>query len=345
MSQSYIEETNRTEQEKIAIITQNLLISEYFKTVFGIFPYDISRDKDSHIVVLSFEKDDIDAFTIGIDNKTKQIAPFHVGRISFDTYNYDKVGEIDIVGIHPAFMRKGLGTILLQSAENYIKNAGKKEITLDAIHNYEDMSKAHKSLDEILSTMPKEKAEKYIAKNFCDVNQYLYTTMGYVKLGDGNRYATVMKKNKLQQISIAYGLSRPLSVSTSKKQFPISLAFEDIIFTAQHGRQKNFFVNTYNALKSEDFSPFKFNATVNDLMNFHNVVMHINPTNEIYKDRLFHSETYMPIHSSKYSNIEKLSQSISSYPKLDRAILIPVNELYHKCLNGIKVFNEEEPEI
>ena len=56
MSQSYIEETNRTEQEKIAIITQNLLISEYFKTVFGIFPYDISRDKDGHIVVLSFEK-------------------------------------------------------------------------------------------------------------------------------------------------------------------------------------------------------------------------------------------------------------------------------------------------
>ena len=344
MSQSYIEETKRTEQEKVAIITQNLLISEYFKTVFDILPYDISRDKDGHIVVLSYNKGDIDAFTIGIDDNTKQITPFHVGRISFDTYNYDRLGEINIVGIHPAFMHKGLGTILLQSAENYIKNAGKKEIMLDAIHHYEDMSDAHMSLDDVLSTMPKEKAEKYIAKNFCDVNQYLYTTMGYVKISNGTRYATMMKKNNLEKISIAYGLSRPLTVSTSINQFPISLAFEDIILAAQHGRQKNFFVNSYNALKSENFSPFKFHTTVNDLTNFHKVITHINPTNEIYRDRLFHSETYTPVHSTKYTNIESLSQTISTYPKLKRAILEPVNELYLKCLNGIKIFNEEEPE-
>lgn len=342
MSQTFVETTKRTGKEKMAIVTQNVLVSEYFKSVLGLYPYDISRDKDGHIIVLTHEKEDIDAFTLGINDETKQISPFHVGKISLDNHNYDRFGEIDLIGIHPAFMSKGLGTILLQSAENFFKTSGKNEIRLDALHHYEDISREQKTLQEVLSTMSREDAEAYITRNFCDINIYLYSTMGYVKLGDGTRYATVMKKNNLQQLSIAYGLTRPLTVSQSKKQYPISLAFEDVIYTAHYGTQKNLFTNTFNAFQSENFSPFIFNATEKDLTNFHEVAIKIKPES-IYSDRLFHYERYIPFYSTKYSDLSKLAESVSSLQKLDKKIITQFDELYKKCYNALITIQNDEP--
>lgn len=342
MSQSFIEITPRTESEKMAIITQNLLITEYFKSCFQMIPYDISRDKEGHIVVLYCEKDDINAFTIGINNETKKITIFHAGKISLDTYNSDRTGMIDIVGIHPAFMKKGLGTILLQSAENFFKADGKKEIQLDALHHYEDMSSEHKSLEEVLMTMQTTEAEKYLEKNFCDLNMYLYSTMGYVKLGEGTRYATIMKKNKLQEIKLAYGLSRPLTVSQSKRQFPISLAFHDIILTAKHGQQRNLFVNSFNYIKSENFSPFKFNPTIQDLKYFYEIATRIE-SERLYKNQIYHCENYPNTHSEKYSNLQKLYQKTKEFSNIKNKELDSFYDLYERCKSALERIQESEP--
>lgn len=340
---SIIIPTPHTEKERLAIITQNLLISQYFQKAFMLEkPSEMSRDRQGHIYALYINHDYIDAYTIGMNTKTKEIIPFHVGKLSFDTEYGRHETEIDLIGIHQAFMNKGLGTILLQTFENHIKSIGRKSVMLDSMRNYVDLSVPPKTISEIRRKMSKSEAEDYVLKNFYDSNLYLYTSMGYAKLGQGTQHAVIMKKENLQEMTVAYGLERPLSFKRSKKDFSVSLEFLSAVDQASVGAPKNFFRDSFNSVLSENFSPFVFNPTINDLDNFHKVAMAINANNALYTDRIERLINAKNYYDTKYSSLEKVAKAVKNDPKKINSKLKEFNDFYNTCISAFNQVTETE---
>ena len=348
---SIIIPTPHTEKERLAIITQNLLISQYFQKAFMLEkPSEMSRDRQGHIYALYINRDYIDAYTIGMNTKTKEIIPFHVGKLSFDTEYGRHETEIDLIGIHQAFMNKGLGTILLQTFENHIKSIGRKSIMLDSMRNYVDLSVPPKTISEIRRKMSKSEAEDYVLKNFYDSNLYLYTSMGYAKLGQGTKHAVIMKKENLQEMTVAYGLERPLSFKRSKKDFSVSLEFLSAVDQASVGVPKNFFRDSFNSVHCENFSPFVSFLPASNPTTLTSGLLYFfrrgrapsNANNALYTDRIERLINAKNYYDTKYSSLEKVAKAVKNDPKKSNSKLKEFNDFYNTCISAFNQVTETE---
>lgn len=345
MANSFIIPTPHSQKERLVILTQNLIVGQFFQNAFMLDkPCEISRDKQGHIYALYIDREFIDAYTLGINTNTKEIVPFHVGKLTFDLDIEHKGSEISLIGIHKAFMNKGLGTVLLQTFENHAITYGRNNISLCAMRNYVDMSKNPKTIYDIIQTMSAQDADDYILKNFYDSNQYLYTSMGYVKVGQGTADAVKMKKDNLQELSVSYGFVRPLSFKKSKKSFSVCQEFYNSIQQASISAPKNFFKVSYNSIQSENFSPFVFNPTVKDTQNFGKVALNIKANNNLYTDRIERIINASSTYDTKYSNIEKIANSIKTESKQSNAQMKNFQDFYEKCMYALNEISESEPE-
>ncbi len=338
-----IQTKQRSTNEKLIITAQNVLLKQYFEETFNIPVYDISRDKENHPIFLSIrDKEKMFAYTLAIRDETKEITPFQVGKIEYDNEYYSDVDSfIEVVGVHDAFAGKGIGTIILQGAENHFTELNRNAIELEAMRSFVDISKNKLSYSDIIASMNREQAEQYIKRNFYDTNLYLYTSMGYVKISSGDKYGVLMRKKKIKNIPITYGFERPLSLTKSERSFKITSLFANYFEQLKVGQKKNFFdKKNMNMFQAKNISPIQIEPTIEDTRNIDTIFSHMKSYNGIFNDQLLFNFEKDDKHNTENSNISKLAKESKNKTQIQNN----THQTYQKCISALNQFIEPEVE-
>lgn len=338
-----IQTKQRSSNEKLIITAQNVLLKQYFEETFNIPVYDISRDKEDHPIFLSIlDKEKMHAYTLAIRDETKEITPFQVGKVEYDNEYYSPIDSfVEVVGVHDAFAGKGIGTIILQGAENYFTELNKNAVELEMLRTFTDISKNKLTYSDIIASMNPEQAERYIKRNFYDTNLFFYTSMGYVKISSGDKYGVLMRKKKIKNIPITYGFERPLSLSRSETSFRIPSIFTNYFEQLKVGQKRNFFnKKSTNIFQSEKISPIQIKPTIDDTRNMDLIFSHLEPCNGIYANQLALCFENNKKHSTKNSDISKLAKESKNKAQIQNS----THQTYQKCINALNQFIEPEIE-
>lgn len=342
-----VQVAQKSKNEKLIITAQNVLLKQYFEEMFEIPVYDISRDKENHPIFLSVKnKENIHAYTLAIHDQTKMITPFQVGKIEFDNNIFSDVDTyIEVVGIHDAFAGKGIGTIILQGAENYFTELNRRAIELQSLRTFVDLSKNNMSYQQIVCTMAPYQAEQYIKNNFYDKNLYFYSSMGYVKVSRGDKYGVQMRKNKLKNVPITYGFERPMTLLKAKNAFKISSEFTGYIDQLRTGQKKDFFnKKSTNIFQSEKISPIQIKPTIEDTKNLDLIFSRFETYNGIYLDQIPVCFENNKKHNNTNSNLSKLANNTKNDTKIISTIHNHAHQTFEKCMKALNQFIEPEIE-
>lgn len=339
-----------SEDEQISIKAQNQLLKFYFERVYKIPVFEISRDKQGHALIFTTPNNyTMDAYTIGINNKTHQLVPFQIGTSELQfNYGGSKIScSIDRLGIHSAFRGTGTGSVMLQAIENYFCEKDQFKIYLEALRNYVDISENPMSVEQVKSSMTQEEAEQYIKNNFIDRNLYFYSSSGYVKTGGNcNEHTVQMQKANIQKVDLSCGLEKPLKLSDHKDQYPVCVQFLDALKQAETSTTKNFFVESHNKFPAEEFSPLEFNPTLEDFSNFYNVATHFKPIESSFQDRFYRLDIPVQEYSKELSNLTLLSKVSESMQPASTIHTKELMALHDDCVAKInKLKSQTETQL
>lgn len=342
----FVCQTKHTQDEEYAIIAQNLLIKQYCEDVFGMDVFKISRDKAYHPIILTIERDTIYAHTLAIWDETKELVPFQIGKLSFDNkFLEESQTQVESVGIHKAFMGKGVGTILLKAIEDLAHSENKSMITLDSLRDFVDLSGNNLTCEQVFSLFPQKEASEYVMKNFYDRNLYFYSTLGYVNIYNNYTFIAPLKKTNIESVQLAFGFTRPTSIFECKDKFRITTKFSNI----EEQMKKNFtssplFTISKNILNSEGISPLIIKPTTKDLTNLDIVLTRLNFFKALYTDRLVKIPENNLTHSTKYSETSKLADQLRAQKTQVPTLILPTHLLYKKCQGALKTILDNENE-
>lgn len=234
--------------------------------LFGFEPFEISRDRDGHILL--FENDDnssnIYCHMIGYNKSSRLFTDYIVGEIDYLEHNRNTV-LLMRVAIHPAFQSKGIGRIMYQAAENLFVTKNINHIDLCSLVTYRNITdNYYESTQEILEDYGYTEGQEYIKNNYFDTNLFFYRSLGFVP--QSRIYATSipLEKNDLEIVNIKYGIN-PINRNLVKT---LSYSLGDIIPESydpyeylENHQPSLLFDLDLNNYPSEYFHPLKFPAT------------------------------------------------------------------------------------
>lgn len=250
-----------SEKQKLSIEYQNEIIKQYLFDEYKITPAQISRDKNNLPLIIvkiatSPSQSTIECYTLGFNAKKNNLTLYNIGAVK--TFESSDSIEIVSLSVHKAFNNSGIGQILMHHVENYATKCHYNTLRLESKKTYTDFSD-HQLSDSKLKELSERELVKYLTNNYYDKNLYFYTKLGfkpYEKEDPLNTF-TPLKKDRLKQVVLDYGLEEPLK-PINKKQYSKSIPKKTSLHPyryAQDYTYKDYFVYVKNEFVSEQFVP------------------------------------------------------------------------------------------
>lgn len=259
------------DKEKLTIAYQNQLIKQYIFDEYKISSAQISRDRNNLPLIIVHIRENhcqdlVECYTLGFNVKKNTFMLYNVGTIK--TFNTNENMEIASLSVHKAFNNTGIGQVLMHYIENYASSHGYESLSLQSQKTFADFSKEQLSESE-LKNLPEREHVKYLTNNYYDKNLYFYTKLGFEPSGrlDPLDNFTPLKKEKLHQIVLDYGLNQPLK-PVNKKNFSKPIPKKSSLHPFRYVQDyayKDYFTYAKNEIVSEQFAPLLINPTREDL--------------------------------------------------------------------------------
>lgn len=258
---------NLDSQSKIVIDDMCSFLLKNSKKMFGYKPFEISRDRDGHILL--FENDEensnIHCHMIGFNKTNKTFTDYIVGEIEYlDRANNSMV--IMKVAIHPAFQSKGIGRIMYQATENLFVSKNTEHVELCSLVTYRNINKDYdETTEEIIEDYGYTEGEKYIKENYYDTNLFFYKSLGFRLSNQVYATSVPVEKDDLELVNIKYGLKPINKKAVTILSYPLGYIkpnnFDTYEYLDNH-RPSLLFDLDLNNYPSEDFYPIEYPATI-----------------------------------------------------------------------------------
>lgn len=186
----------------------NKVTRDFVSSQFGKKPLLISRDDNSHVLVLiegsPLDEKEVVECRMLCKSRGGMLALPIVGAISFDTLNNDTL-KIEEVVVPDAVRNNGIGRLLIQFAENIALERDCRSVVIDCPLNKTRLnsvkSEAELSEEERIALLGS-------TDGYFDKNLYICATLGYGTDWERNgcdEYSTPVRKDNLSKLDLRYG--------------------------------------------------------------------------------------------------------------------------------------------